>query len=38
MEKIKKFSIENILCVFIIMCPVFDMISFLYRNMFNTNF
>lgn len=38
-ENIKnKINIENILCIFIIMCPVLDMISFLYRNIFNTNF
>lgn len=38
-ETIKsKINIENILCIFIIMCPVLDMISFLYRNIFNTNF
>lgn len=39
MEKIKlKFNIENLLCLFVIMCPVFDMLSFLFRNIFNTNF
>lgn len=38
MEKIKRFSIENILCLFIVLCPVLDMVSFLYRNIFNTNF
>ena len=34
----KKFNIENLLCVFILMCPVLDMVSFLFRNVFNTNF
>ena len=34
----KKFNLKNILCIFIIICPVLDMISFLYRNVFNTNF
>ena len=38
MEKIKRFSIENILCLFIVLCPVLDMVSFLYRNIFNINF
>lgn len=39
MEKIKlKFNIENLLCLFVIMCPVLDIISFLFRNVFNTNF
>ena len=39
MEKIKqKLNLENILCLFIIMCPVLDMVSFLFRNVFNTNF
>lgn len=33
-----KLKIENILCVFIIICPILDMISFLYRNVFGTNF
>ena len=34
----KKFNIENLLCVFILLCPVLDMVSFLFRNVFNTNF
>ena len=39
MEKLKlKFNIENLLCLFVIMCPVLDMVSFLFRNVFNTNF
>ena len=33
-----KFNIENFLCLFILMCPVLDMVSFLFRNVFNTNF
>ena len=36
MEKIKRFSIENILCLFIVLCPVLDMVSFLYRNIFGS--
>lgn len=39
-DKIKwnKINLENVLCLFILMCPVLDMISFLYRNIFGTNF
>ncbi len=37
-EMIKeKINIENILCLFIIICPVLDMLSFIFRNVFNTN-
>ena len=32
----KKFTIENILCAFIIMCPILDIISFIFRNNFKT--
>lgn len=39
MEKIKKFfTLENILCFFIIICPILDASSFIFRNYFNTNF
>ena len=44
MEKIKVmfnkkyFSIENILCIFIIFCPILDIVSFGFRNIFQTNF
>ncbi len=38
MKKIQKKSIENILCLLIIICPIFDMVSFGFRNMFHTNF
>ena len=39
MEKIKsKITIENALCLFIIICPILDMASFLFRNALNTNF
>ena len=34
----KKINVERILCVFIIICPILDIISFLYRNNFETNF
>ena len=37
-DKIRNIKIEDILCIFIIICPVLDMISFLFRNAFNTNF
>ena len=42
MEKVKeltkKINIENILCAFIIICPILDIMSFLFRNKFNTNY
>ena len=38
MEKLKgKINIENILCIFIILCPILDIASFLWRNCFNTS-
>ena len=33
MKKIEK----NILCLFIIICPILDMMSFIFRNVFHTN-
>ena len=33
-----KLRIENILSVFIIICPILDIVSFWYRNIFGTNF
>lgn len=37
MEKIKrKLNIENLLAVFIIICPILDIASFIFRNIFNT--
>ena len=39
MEKLKqKITIENALCLFIIICPLLDMASFIFRNALNTNF
>ena len=36
-DRIKeKVTIENILCFFIIICPILDMLSFIFRNVFNT--
>ena len=38
MKKIKeRINLENILCLFIIMCPILDMASFIFRNIFSTN-
>lgn len=38
-EKFKKiFNMENLLCFFIIICPILDASSFIFRNYFNTNF
>lgn len=34
----EKINIENVLCFFIIICPILDMLSFIFRNVFNTNF
>jgi len=34
----KKINIENILCFFIILCPILDIVSFLFRNIFETNY
>lgn len=38
MNKLKpKITIENALCLYIILCPVLDMVSFLFRNAFKTS-
>ena len=37
-NKIKSVTIEDILCLFVILCPVLDMISFIFRNAVGTNF
>ena len=38
MKKIKeKITIENILCLLIIICPILDMASFIFRNVYNTS-
>ena len=34
---LKNITIENILCVFIIICPILDIISFVFRNIFKSN-
>lgn len=34
----EKITVENILCLFIILCPILDMASFLFRNTFGTSF
>ena len=34
----KKITLENIACIFIILCPVLDMASFIFRNAFDTSF
>lgn len=31
-------TLENMLCFFIIICPILDISSFIFRNYFNTNF
>ena len=32
----EKLSLENLMCLFVILCPVLDIISFLFRNYFGT--
>ena len=34
----KNCNLENILCLFLVLCPILDIVSFLYRKNFNTNF
>lgn len=34
---VKNIKVENILCIFIILCPILDIVSFGYRNIFHTN-
>lgn len=34
---IKKIKIEDILCIYIILCPILDIASFIFRNTFKTN-
>ena len=39
MKKLKELcTLENILCLYIIICPILDIASFLFRKYFNTNF
>lgn len=34
----EKITLENVLGLFILMCPILDMASFIFRNVFETNF
>lgn len=36
-EQIKKIKMEDILCLFVIICPILDMLSFVFRNTFNSS-
>ena len=36
-DKIRKIRLEDILCFYIIICPILDITSFLFRNHFNTS-
>lgn len=36
--KENKNRLEDILVLFIILCPILDMASFIFRNIFHTNF
>lgn len=39
LSKIKKvITLENILCAFLIICPILDIASFVFRNAFNVSF
>lgn len=33
----EKINLENLLIIFIVLCPILDIISFLFRNKYNTN-
>ena len=37
MKKIKEIKLEDILVLFIILCPILDMLSFIFRNHFGTS-
>ncbi len=38
-EQIKqRMTLENVLCVFIVLCPILDMLSFIFRNIYETKF
>ncbi len=34
----KRIRLENLMCLFIIICPILDIMSFIFRNYFNTTF
>ena len=34
----KKITLENLICLFILLCPILDIVSFLFRNYFNVTF
>ena len=37
-QKIRRnITLENTLCLFVVLCPILDMVSFLFRNFFKTN-
>lgn len=39
LKKIRKIiNLENILCAFLIICPILDIASFVFRNAFNVSF
>ena len=37
MQLLKKITIKHVLCLYIILCPILDILSFAFRNYFNTN-
>ena len=34
----KNLTLENIACLFIILCPILDIVSFVFRNVYGTNY
>ena len=39
LDKVKnKLTLENLLCLYVILCPILDIVSFLFRNYFKTSF
>lgn len=39
LKKIRKIiNLENILCAFLVICPILDIASFVFRNAFNVSF
>ena len=36
MEKKRKLKIDKLLCMLVILCPILDMLSFIFRNTFET--
>ena len=37
-KKKEYLNLETILCLYVMACPILDMVSFIFRNIFETNF